>query len=440
MKYGYIGAFVFAAYASSGGAQAAAHCWADVEISSPQKSVSANTNWDSRTNGGNWIQQSGNHRSECDDLAANHFNSLDLAAFAKENGMCGTITASGSSYVGTSEKRGSLGPKSIEVPCGDDGAGGAEAKSDYQYASKLICAAGDSNVALPGIYRAAVNIHNPGYESVDFRYKFATAEQARDGNISYFTDSKIGPDGAQYFNCENVQKIAGAAEPIDGFFVIESREPLDVVTYYSAGGEKAVEAIEVETTKERKIVDGRRWSCGNQRSTLEAASGWTINNVPATTVQTFDGNPITTVYNQGGMNIWLSDRADLTSNQAAGNYRFRLPFCLCGSGTEYKSDALITVGALRGDNSVTANVDGQPDFVTGQNAHNAPLPGHRQLKCWRSWKPLPGIQSAKHWIVLCRRVLGSNRHQQWPSGHVQARLKTAAQGRIVQVRRPEMGA
>ncbi|MGL4310254.1 MAG: hypothetical protein ACRCSU_07180 [Paracoccaceae bacterium] len=271
-----------------------------------------------------------------------------------------------------------LGPKQVDIPCvTGSGRDGDEKPSDYQYASKILCGRVENDLAMQGSYRASVNVHNPNYETVEFRYKFALANPAEDGKISYFIDTKIGADGAQYFTCEFISKFTGFTEPFDGFFVVESREPLDVVTYYTGGPERDVATLDIEPTRERPIADNRKWSCGNQRAVLERASSWTLNGSPAVQVSSATVNgqqtPIGNFYgNQDRMNIWLSDVASINSNQQPGAYNYRLAFCLCGEGNEYPTGAVINVAGLRADNSVTANVDGGSPFITGPNSHNDP--------------------------------------------------------------------
>ncbi|MEA2942123.1 MAG: hypothetical protein QOD09_2652 [Bradyrhizobium sp.] len=128
----------------------------------------------------------------------------------------------------------------------------------FQYATKVVCGLSkDSGRLAHGIYETLVNIHSPNKEAMPFRYKLALAAEMTDGTISPFRDGKIGPDGAQFFGCADLHKIFGvpATTFIDGFFVIESKQPLDVVAVYTTNDldGKGVPAIEVERTFERVI-------------------------------------------------------------------------------------------------------------------------------------------------------------------------------------------
>jgi hypothetical protein len=127
----------------------------------------------------------------------------------------------------------------------------------FQYAAKLVCGVSKEFVPVAnGHYATTINIHNPGKEA-KFRYKLAVADPAKDGKIHPFRDGQIGPDGAQYFDCRVIRGIfnVGGSALLDGFFVIESEAPLDVVAVYTTNDfdGKGVPAIDVERVFERKI-------------------------------------------------------------------------------------------------------------------------------------------------------------------------------------------
>lgn len=346
-------------------ANARPHCHLSVDLSDGSQSIDMLEQWDDRNGGGRWNQTRRTHRDECDDKAEDHFDSLDLYALAKANGMCGTITATGKSWIGTYKRKTNIGPRVIEVACPTTGEDTEE--SDFQYASKVLCGSPDDHFARTGEYRAVVNIHNPSYDTVAYRYKFATAGDASDGRISPFTDTEIGPDGAQFFDCKRLEPLADSASAFDGFFVIESREPLDVVTYYSAGSDQ-VATVDVEPTRERRIPPGKEWSCGVQSVNLATAQGWTVNGQPASFVT--NGSSI----GQATDGV-LSDRPAINWQQAAGNYDYRLPFCLCENSQEYDTSAQINITELTIDNSGSAHVDGNTNaFVPGPNAFGSASP------------------------------------------------------------------
>jgi hypothetical protein len=90
-----------------------------------------------------------------------------------------------------------------------------------------------------------------------FRYKLAQASKAEDGAISPFRDGRIKPDGAQFFGCNEFHSLFNIppGTAIDGFFVIESKLPLDVIAVYTTNdlAGNGVPCIEVERVFERPI-------------------------------------------------------------------------------------------------------------------------------------------------------------------------------------------
>lgn len=141
-------------------------------------------------------------------------------------------------------------------------------KTEYQYAAKVACSLllphQDGSLAR-GTYRTAVNIHNPTNKEVTVAAKVALATQfgSEPGpfGVTPFKEAVLQPDGAVGVNCFD---IAGYFCPIDGvcvdfaflegFLVIKSPVPLDVVGVYTArhtDGE--VESIDVEAVEPRQI-------------------------------------------------------------------------------------------------------------------------------------------------------------------------------------------
>jgi|SRR5882757_5645455 hypothetical protein len=128
----------------------------------------------------------------------------------------------------------------------------------FQYAAKFICGVHKSTPGLAhGSYQTDINIHNPGKDIDSFQFKLAIAGEAADGTITPFKDGRIKADAAQFFGCETVHKIFAIppATLIDGFFVIQSKLPLDVIAVYTTNDldGKGVPAIEVERVYERTI-------------------------------------------------------------------------------------------------------------------------------------------------------------------------------------------
>lgn len=142
-------------------------------------------------------------------------------------------------------------------------------KTEYQYAVKLVCSGllphQDGDLAR-GIYRTAVNIHNPTEKKVPFAFKVAIANSinTEPGNFSVtqFRDVTLQPDGAAEITCFDVfglfcptpEGVCIDFAFLNGFAVLKTPVELDVVGVYTArhtDGE--VESIDLETVKPRKI-------------------------------------------------------------------------------------------------------------------------------------------------------------------------------------------
>lgn len=128
----------------------------------------------------------------------------------------------------------------------------------FQYAAKVICGLNrGTGIIAHGQYSTLINIHNPNKDVTSFRYKLAQASKAEDGAISTFHESRIKGDGAQFFSCNEFHSIFNipSGTVIDGFFVIESKLPLDVIAVYTTNdvGGGGVPCIEVERVFERSI-------------------------------------------------------------------------------------------------------------------------------------------------------------------------------------------
>jgi hypothetical protein len=141
-------------------------------------------------------------------------------------------------------------------------------KTEYQYATKVACSLllphQDGTLAR-GTYRTTVNIHNPTDKKVAIAAKVALATEFGSDpgpfGVTPFKEAVLQPDGAVGVSCFD---IAGYFCPIDGicvdfaflegFLVVKSPVPLDVVGVYTArptNGE--VESIHVETVQPRLI-------------------------------------------------------------------------------------------------------------------------------------------------------------------------------------------
>ncbi|MFZ5449082.1 MAG: hypothetical protein ACOZFS_10655 [Thermodesulfobacteriota bacterium] len=127
----------------------------------------------------------------------------------------------------------------------------------FQYAAKLLCTAnipGTSQTTpsvLPGVYKTAVNIHNPNDQTVRWRRKISQPELG----FSKFIEDQLKPDETARVTCDQIQSDFGPfIHGVEGFLVIESTQSLDVIGVYTAGkngGE--VESIDVKDIRERRI-------------------------------------------------------------------------------------------------------------------------------------------------------------------------------------------
>ncbi len=126
----------------------------------------------------------------------------------------------------------------------------------YQYAVKIVCGKGDGRILAKGIYHTAINIHNPSYETVVFRKKFAVALPGKPGIVTKFFDAKLGPDQALEIDCPEIMKYTKSKNFVKGFVIIESDFPLDIVAVYTAASiyrkSEEVQSIHTERVKPRK--------------------------------------------------------------------------------------------------------------------------------------------------------------------------------------------
>jgi hypothetical protein len=141
-------------------------------------------------------------------------------------------------------------------------------KTEYQYAAKVVCSLllpHQDGTLAKGTYRTIVNFHNPTDKTITVAAKVALAAEfgSEPGpfSVTPFKKAKLQADGAMELNCFDV---AGYFCPIngvcvdfaflEGFAVIKSPVPLDVVSVYSArhtDGE--VETMDVETVQPKQI-------------------------------------------------------------------------------------------------------------------------------------------------------------------------------------------
>ena len=147
-----------------------------------------------------------------------------------------------------------------------DGAAGSAAQvpEGFMYTVKFTCVkeVGPPEADFGGVpfvpaqYRTAINIHNPQRKGFDFRKKAVVAlsqGSEKRGIISEWRDEHLESDEALDVDCLDIQKLLGGTHPVgDGFVVIESRFPLDVVAVYTTEGA----GIDVEYIQPKRIREG----------------------------------------------------------------------------------------------------------------------------------------------------------------------------------------
>ena len=108
-------------------------------------------------------------------------------------------------------------------------------KKIYQYAVKVIQGGiklGDKTTPIgPGIYFTSVNVHNPWRHKVNYAVKLAVSgPHGKPGPISLFQCHQLGPDEATEYDYLD---FGNPPSFLEGYFVIESEEELDVVGVYT---------------------------------------------------------------------------------------------------------------------------------------------------------------------------------------------------------------
>jgi hypothetical protein len=132
----------------------------------------------------------------------------------------------------------------------------AQVRMNHEYAVKVVCGpmgtASDRPLAT-GRYFTIVNTHNPGARAY-FRRKVVQAGQRTPSTISPWGDiSILEYDEALGVTCPQITKQMNA-EWVEGFLVIQSSKPLDVVAVYATSGrDEFVTTFHTERVPSRSI-------------------------------------------------------------------------------------------------------------------------------------------------------------------------------------------
>lgn len=114
----------------------------------------------------------------------------------------------------------------------------------YQYAAKIVCATGREDVGLgivPQASATTINIHNPADSLAVIAKKLALTMPPgaeRPGKIIPLTrvPEQLRPDEAMATDCVDVARRAAIRPAFEGFVVLYSSVPLDVVGVYTVPG------------------------------------------------------------------------------------------------------------------------------------------------------------------------------------------------------------
>lgn len=138
----------------------------------------------------------------------------------------------------------------------------------YSYAAKLVCGVQEDPEDFrltQGRYATTINIRNPGPEVTRFTKTLALTfppKEQEPGDVKEFAMHSLRPNLALASDCDDVrEKVFGGSWPtpfIEGFLVIKSDKPLDVVGVYTKSAlesEAGGVAIDVEPVPERGPKD-----------------------------------------------------------------------------------------------------------------------------------------------------------------------------------------
>lgn len=131
----------------------------------------------------------------------------------------------------------------------------APQRPQFEYAAKFVCGRGDGARVAPGTFFTAINIHNPGTDTLRFRIKAAATDTGlRPGRISPFVGAVLTPDQAMEVECKDVERLLPFQGFQKGFVVIQAPGELDVVAVYTAAdATRQVETMDVERVPARRM-------------------------------------------------------------------------------------------------------------------------------------------------------------------------------------------
>lgn len=231
------------------------------------------------------------------------------------------------------------------------------ARTDFQYAVKIVCgpmAKGSSSPLPPGKYFTKVNVHNfSRCDCVTFRWKVAIGNpQLRVGPISDFATATLCADEAlEIDNTDIVRQLAttqgkslAKSQHLEGWVVIESPTELDIVAVYAASqtAEGAIATFHTERVCPRRLV-----VCEDFYADISTGvAAWDVKAPGATSFEEpvlGSATPEWAAAPAGS--IWIRPSVN-TSQSAAGDYTFRLPFKLCSGFSDPQLSVMLLADNL----------------------------------------------------------------------------------------------
>lgn len=210
--------------------------------------------------------------------------------------------------------------------------------SIYQYAVKVIQGSikVDSRTKPigSGIYCTSVNVHNPWRHDVKYAIKLAVAgPQGKPGTISPFQIHQLKGDEVTEYDQVG---FAALLSPIslssflEGYCVIESEEPLDVVGVYTGAAiqDERLGALHMERVPARSVP-----RCQDLKLNISSGTAqWGLTQVAAGSTLVVGAAPVVAVpvssWAVSPNSKWLGSSK---TGEAKGEYTYELEFCLCWS-------------------------------------------------------------------------------------------------------------
>ena len=251
-------------------------------------------------------------------------------------------------------------------------------KALYQYAAKVIqggVVVGSKTTPIgSGTYFSSINIHNPWRHTVKYAVKVAiSGANGRSDTVSNFQRHELRPDATtEYDHVGFGSLLLPDSMPsfLEGYFVIESEEELDVVGVYTGAAvqDQHLGAMHMERIPKRIVPACKDLKMdigtGSNKDWMVASVppiGSTINIGPAPIVGESDIHP-TTWANPTPPAQWIGTGV----KTAPGDYVYELRFCLCWTFHDAK-----IVFDLWADNQATMSLNDIPTFPPATPASDA---------------------------------------------------------------------